>query len=164
MKKLLSVLFAFLVLSQPVFSEENEKAHSHEEGKAHDESKEEEGSVSNVGEDKGVTEASRAKGFKLTPEAVKHLGIKAIETKQGARSFTLPKSALVSAKRERYVYTLNSGFYKSVEVNVLDSNSTQVTIASEHDPVSGQVVVEGVHFLRNIEDDIFSGDEGGHHH
>ncbi|MBU6375019.1 MAG: hypothetical protein KGQ59_03415 [Bdellovibrionales bacterium] len=166
MMRLLLVFFMLSFLSSPVFSEEGheEKGHSHEEGDSHGEENEEEGSASNVGEDKGVIEASRSKGFKLTPESVKHLGIKTIDSKKEGQSFTLPKSALVSVKRERFVYTFNNGFYKAVEVVVAKASSTQITVTSEHDPISGQVVTEGVHFLRNIEVDIFSGDEGGHHH
>lgn len=149
MMKLLSILFMLSILSYPAIAEEGH---------------EEEDSVSNVGEDKGVTEASIQKGFKLTPESVKHLGIKTIEPKKEGQSFMLPKSALVSVKREHFVYTLSGGFYKAIEVKVAKTSSTQITVTPEHDPILGQVAIEGVHFLRNIEIDIFSGDEGGHHH
>lgn len=144
MMNLLSILLLLTISIFPAFSEE-------------------EGSVSNVGEDKGVTEASVKKGFKLTSESVKHLGIKSVEPKQEGKSITLPKSALVSVRRERFVYTLNDGFYKAIEVTVAKTSSTQITVTPEHDSILGQVVIEGVHFLRNIEVDIFSGDEGEHH-
>lgn len=159
MMKLLSVLFMLSIsTSYWAFSEE----HARDEGGSKKKEKEEEGAISNVGEDKGVTEASRENGFKLTPESVRHLGLKAIEPKKDGKSVLLPRSALVSVKREQFVYTLNNGFYKSIEVVVAKTSPTQITVTPEHDPILGQVVTEGVHFLRNIEVDIFSGSEADH--
>lgn len=117
--------------------------------------------VSNVGENKGVLEASHEKGFRLSQEAVKHLGIKTIEVEKKNRSLVLPRSALASVKREFFVYTLNGEFFKSIEVTATPTNPT--TITPVHGAIQGRVAVEGVHFLRNIEVDVFS-NEGGDHH
>lgn len=164
MKKVFMFLFALIFLTLPAFSESEHDEKEHQEGETQGDEHEEEGSVSNVGADKGVLEALKAKGFKLTKEAVSHLGIKSVAPNKEGDSFLLPKSALVSVKRERFIYTLNDGFYKPVEISVVRSNVSQILVKPEHGKITGQVVTEGVHFLRNIEVDVFSGDEGGHHH
>lgn len=166
MKRVFMLLFGLAFLAHPALSESghDEKEHSHQEGETQADEHEEEGSVSNVGPDKGVLEASKAKGFKLTKEAVAHLGIKAVAPKKEGDYFLLPKSALVSVMRERFIYTLNDGFYKPVEIIVVRSSGSQILVKPEHGEITGQVATEGVHFLRNIEVDVFSGDEGGHHH
>ncbi len=167
MKLIFTLIMGFLVFNQPAFSgdDHDEKAHSHEESEEnHGDEKEEEAAVSNVGEDKGVLEASKAKGFKLTVEANKHLGIKTAPLQKEGNTFLVPKSAIAAVKRERFIYTFNGGFYKPVEVSIVRSSGANAFVKSEHDEITGLIAVQGVHFLRNIEVDVFSGEEGGHHH
>ena len=163
MNWLLKIILGFLLVVQPVFSDEHheEKSYSHAEKDDHEDN--EESSVSNVGPDKGVVEASKAKGFKLTQQAIEHLGIQVQALKKEGGSITVPKESLVSVKRDKFFYVLKDGFYRPVKVSVVRSSANQMVVQAEEN-IDGQIVILGVHFLRNIEIDIFSGEEGGHHH
>ena len=159
----------------------NEHAHKHTEPAAQhkDEKHEEEGEdhgkdehehdthakeevvATNVGKGKGVLEASEAKGLKLTPEAIKTLGIETNIIASAASGLAVPRQALVESKKERFIFTLLDGFYKPLEVSLIQKNKETVQVkVSEKVPVHLTVVVKGANFLRNIQVYVFSGVEG----
>lgn len=139
----------------------------HAEGEEHDdqgkEGHEEGEASSSVGPGNAVTAADREKGFQLSDEAVKTLGIK---TQDAPGEFILPKSAIVTFKDETGVYRLRDGWYKLIEGVARPQGLLVRFIPHRKGDLrpGDQIVVEGAPLLRVAELDAFSTGEAGHGH
>lgn len=132
--------------------EHGQKAAGHEEEDA-----------SNVGPDKGITEANEDKGVKLSPEALKNFEIKT-QTLSGAGPWTVPASARLLALEESNLYRLRDGYFKRIDFVLIKSNASQMTVRSEELQPGDEVVTGGIGFLRIAELTAFGGAPEGHSH
>lgn len=144
----------------------HEDEHAHEEGHSDDHGDEhgdehghEEESGSSVGPDKGITEKAEA-GFKLSPEAVKTMGIQTQEFSGG--SLLVPVETIVSIKTEKTVFRLRGGWYKRVKIEVASKSAHGIVIKSTSFRDGDQIVLLGAGFLRIAE--IFAEEGASHSH
>ncbi len=117
------------------------EVHHHDEEEAHGEEE-----FSSVGPEKAVLEASREKGFRLSPEAIRILGIEWKEL-----SGSPPDSALVFYQDKVGVYRLREGMF-------------QLIPSSEKLQKGDAVATRGVSFLRVTEMELFGERVEGHGH
>jgi hypothetical protein len=140
-------------------SHENKDGHEdHEEGHAeHDEEN------SQVGPNKGITEASAESGIKLSPEAEKNFGIEKIEV-SNPNSLSIVKKALVTSGLETNVYRYRNGFYKRVDFIILSRNENNLVIKSKDLSKGDSIVTKGLGFILIAEIAAFGGAPEGHSH
>lgn len=131
---MLTIGFILFALSSSAFSSEDH--HDHENGKA-------------IGKNKAVMDVDEDKGFKLSREAIRTLGIKT-ETLRGN---VLPKSAYVVEEDRTGFYILRAGYFKYLDINQLKNLKPD-----------DQVAIEGVGILKITE--VYLGDDSeyGHGH
>ncbi|AZZ37301.1 hypothetical protein CIK05_11045 [Bdellovibrio sp. qaytius] len=180
MMKLLTSLVLFVILSSGIQSIANEAAHKHDESKEHAENKKhddhheseknehgdhkEEAEVNaQVGADKGILEADKEKGFKLSPEAEKNFQINKIKIVTST-SIELPLTAIATSTVEVNVYRFREGFYKRIDFIQLSKNQNKIFIKSPELKVGDEVAVSGLGYLRVTEIAAFDGAPEGHSH
>jgi len=145
--------------------DEKEEAHGdehgeHKEGEEHGEESEEN---AQVGKDKGILEANKEKGFKLSPEAEKNFSVIKVKV-VSAISIEIPKSAVVTSAMEVNLYRLRDGFYKRIDFKIKSTNSTSMTISSDELTANDEIATTGLGFLRISELAAFDGAPAGHSH
>jgi hypothetical protein len=150
MKKFIFWSCLLFFQSQPnlVFAEEEHEAHEQNEeheGDAHKENKKEEDIV-------------------LTEEAIKNFGIKTMKFVQTKKEMELPLSALVTSKDKTQIFFKHEGKFEMKEVNVSKRNGKTFFIDNISIPVSAEIVISGVNFLKVVE--LSHGEDGsqGHSH
>ncbi|GIL17063.1 MAG: hypothetical protein BroJett040_08140 [Oligoflexia bacterium] len=148
MKYILTLCLLFFS-SLPIAAEE----HEHEGHGDHDEA------GANIGPDKGILEKSK-EGIKLSKEAVETMAIKAMDI--GSQSVSIPVSALVKIKDEKYVYRLRNGWFKRVEIQVVQKNGNTLTVIISDFVAGDKIVTDGLGFLRTS--DVFSEEGATHSH
>lgn len=71
------------------------------------------------GDQKALTDVDAEKGFKLSPESIKIMGI---ETKDiDANNPQIPKSSFVSIKDKKGIYIVRNSYFKFVELTSLNN-------------------------------------------
>jgi len=138
--------------------EEGEK-HADEDGDNHGE---EEGNPQ-VGADKGILEANKEKGFKLSPEAEKNFSINKMKVAK-AHNIEIPKSAQVTSGLEINLYRVRDGYYRRIDFTVVSSNSTTMIVNSKELSPNDEIALTGLGFLRISEVSAFDGAPAGHSH
>lgn len=103
--------------------------------------------IAQVGPGQAVELFDPNKGLKLSPKAVKMLGLKAIDIPMGPQIRVSRKSAIY-IKEDVAVYILREGFFKFVPVKVLTQTSNEVFFDSIAFKSGDQIVIEGVPLLR----------------
>lgn len=163
MKYFLVLVLFFISLSG--YSEENIKSESKE--KNHEEHDEEHGAErdkehdeetsSSVGPNKGITEKG-PNGFKLSDEAIKTFRLQTVGV--NSTNMTISNQSIVRIKNGKFVFRLKDGWYKRVEIKIIQTNQGLVTIKSAELADGDKIVNAGVGFLRIAE--VFS-EEGAEH-
>lgn len=149
--------------SEHADSEESEKGHADGEKHTDHEGEGEEEAYPQIGPGKGILEASKDKGIRLSPEAEKNFEISrtAVPT-QG--NFEIPKSAIVTAATEVNLFRYRDGFYKRVDFKFVSKTSNRAVVVSEELKNGDEVVITGLGFLRIAEIAAFGGAPEGHSH
>ncbi len=101
-----------------------------------------------IGPNKGVTQVTPDKSFKLSPEAMKSFGIKSISVAGGA--IPLPKEAIVHTLKNSQIFRIRDGFLKAVSFKTQSKSDRIWTILSGELQPKDEVVTGGVGFLRII--------------
>lgn len=136
--------------------EKGEEGHGEEKGEGGHGDHEESG---RTGPDKAIQEAG-PHGFKLSPEAVKTIGVKLIGV--SGPTVTLPRIYLASSKDKIGVYRFRNGFFKFIPVTIRSSNTSDYVVASPELAPGDQVVTEGVGIVAIS--DVFSTDTAEYGH
>ncbi len=131
-----------------------------EEHGGHDESEE---ANPQVGPTKGILEASKDNGIKLSPEAEKNFEITKLGV-LGNGNFQIPKSAIVTAATEVNLFRFRNGFYKRIDFILVSKTSDKATVNSKDLKPGDEVVITGLGFLRIAEIAAFGGAPEGHSH
>lgn len=116
-----------------------------------------------VGPDKGIVEADKEKGFKLSPEAEVNFAVKKIKV-QSADGVEIPQKALVTSTVEVNVYRYRDGFYKRIDFDTVSKNTTTLRIKSKDIKQGDEIATTGLGFLRVTEIAAFDGAPEGHSH
>lgn len=146
--------------------EEKHDSEGHEDHKSHE--KHEEGHAeheeenSQVGPNKGITEATEENGIKLSPEAEKNFEIEKIAVKDGKVS--IHTDSIVTAGVEVNVFRYRNGFYKRIDFKKIAQSNHQITLTSKDLATGDFVVTQGLGFLRIAEIAAFGGAPEGHSH
>ncbi len=143
---------------------ENEDKHDdHAENEEHGDDHAESEENLQVGPEKGILEANKEKGFRLSAEAEKNFSVKKIKVSK-AHGIEIPKSAQVTSGMEINLYRLRDGFYKRIDFTVVSSNSTTMTVSSKDLSINDEIALTGLGFLRISEISAFDGAPAGHSH
>lgn len=126
------LVFLWVILSASI-SLSHEDSHSEANGR--------------FGNDKAITNVESHKGFKLSPEAEKSLGIKV----QAIDKNNIPPSVIVLIKDRVGVYVQRQGFYQFIDLK------TETIFQAED-----KLVVEGLGFITIT--DVYSKDESEYGH
>ena len=131
------------------------------EGENHHEHGDHEGGKS-IGKGKAIEQVDEEKGFMLSKEAIKTLGIRL--EKVESSQFHIGKSTLVASKDTKGVYRFRAGFFKLVPVEIIKEDEDGYRVKTKEIDFGDQIVIGGVGLLRVS--DIYSTDkaEYGHSH
>lgn len=186
-KPVLTVLLASTLVMGPVWAksghddhDRKEKTEKHDHGKEkvdehedHKESEEKEHddhggheaeeAAPGVGPDKGILEASEAKGIRLGPEAIKNFEIKT-QKLSGNSPWALPESARFRSGEETNLYRVREGFFKRVDFTQIKRDEKTFTVTSKDLKAGDEIVVGGIGYLRIAEITAFGGNAEGHSH
>ncbi len=182
---IIAVLFQTLMLNDTLAKNETskssksheehqdvEKNHEHEEddhGKEHDgenhhdEGEHSEESNPKVGADKGILEASKEKGFKISPEAYKNFEIKTIKL-ENTGPWILPLKARMLSQEEVNLYRLREGFIKRIDFSLVSKAGSNMNILSKELKSGDEVIIHGIGFVRIAELAAYGGAPEGHSH
>lgn len=152
---------------------EHKHVHDHEEREKHNEHNEhdehgdehdhhhDEGSKA-IGAGKAISAVDPSRGFSLSPEASKAIGVRLVPVKE--KEFEIPRKALVVWRSNRGVYLYREGFYKLFNAEVLKQVPEGYLVKVNDANLGDEVAIEGVSLLRVS--DIYSTDtsEYGHSH
>ena len=140
--------------------DEHAKGHDDEHGEGeHDEGDEN----SQIGADKGILEADKDKGFKLSPEAEVNFKVNKVKV-LSTESIELPRKALVASTIEVNVYRYRAGFYKRIDFETISKSATTIKIKSKDIKQGDEIATTGLGFLRVTEIAAFDGAPEGHSH
>lgn len=105
---------------------------------------------------------NKEKGFQLSPQAFKTLGLELQNIDKS--KISISKSALVTFKNENGVYVLRDGFFKMLKVSLVLENEDSFEVELFGFKPKDKLVTKGVKLLRVT--DIYSTDksEYGHSH
>lgn len=139
-------------------------AEKHEEGGDHHDEEEagHEEANNQVGPKKGITEAHKEKGFKLSAEAEKNFELEKV--KVSSSQLEIPAAAVVTAGIEVNLYRQRDGFYSRIDFTELRKSGANILIKSADLKAGDQVVIKGMGFLRMTEIAAFDGAPAGHSH
>lgn len=136
--------------------------HKDEHGEEHANEKGHEEANNQVGPKKGILEAHKEKGFKLSPEAEKNFEIEKV--KVNMTQLEIPNHAIVKAGEEVNLFRLREGFYSRIDFTEVKKNATTLIVTSKDLKPGDEVVVKGLGFLRMTEIAAFDGAPAGHSH
>lgn len=108
--------------------------------------------------EKAILEVSQADGIRISDKAIKTLEIVTNSLSPGSESFSIPPSAIIHSLDKVGVYRLRNGWFKFIEVKMLERSSKRTTVYSSELHSSDQVVIQGVALLRVTEMDAFGGE------
>lgn len=179
-----TILLSLIFNLNSAFASENhdKKEDSHSSEKSHEEGKEEHGDHKEhaegekhaghdeegeenpqVGADKGIVEANKEKGFKLSPEAEKNFSVKKLKVMK-PQNIEIPKEALVTSGVEINLYRLRDGFYKRIDFTTVTTKLNSLIINSKDLSQNDEIALSGLGFLRISEISAFEGAPEGHSH
>jgi hypothetical protein len=113
-----------------------------------------------VGKGKAITAVDKVKGFKLSKEAIKTLGLK-LQTVDGS-TFSVSKKTLVTSKNKKGVYRFRGGFFKLLEAKILREEKSGYKVEVSGVDFGDQIVVNGTGLLRVT--DVYSTDKSSYGH
>jgi hypothetical protein len=154
MKKFVLMILLFLLAATfEVYGERGE----HEDHDEHDH-----GSVKAIGKGKAIEVVDEQRGFKLSEEAIKTLGIRLKNVNGGV--FYIGKKTLVTSRMIKGIYRFREGFFKLLKAEILKERKGGYLVKVEGMNAGDQIVVSGVGVLRVA--DVYSTDkaEYGHSH
>lgn len=167
MKRFIKYFFIFSLINGYLALHAEDKDHSTKEAKeehpGHGEESDEEEGGGNVGPEKGIIEASPAKGFKLSPEALKNFEIKTLKL-TGDGPWPVLTSAIVHSGEETNLMRLRSGFFKSIDFQVIRKTPSGPVVDSDDMREGDEIVISGLGFLKISELAAFGGVAHGHSH
>lgn len=164
MRNFIKYFFIFALVNGFAVLHAEDKDHSAKESKEeHSGHGEEEEGGGNVGPEKGIIEASPAKGFKLSPEALKNFEIKTVKL-AGDGPWPVLTSAIVHSGEETNLMRLRSGFFKSIDFQVIRQTPSGPVVESDDMREGDEIVVSGLGFLKISELAAFGGVAHGHSH
>lgn len=135
----------------------------HDEHGDHDEVGEHEEENAQVGPEKGIIEANKEKGFKLSAEAEKNFEIKKIKLTSNSL-IELPSAAVARSAMEVNLYRIREGFYKRIDFKYVKRSSDKIVVNSIDLKAGDEVAISGLGFLRISEIAAFDGAPEGHSH
>lgn len=146
----------------------DDHAEKEDEEKGHDDhgdhgGHEAEEAAPGVGPDKGILEASEAKGIRLGPEAIKNFEIKTQKI-SGNGPWVLPESARFRSGEETNLYRVREGFFKRVDFTQIKRDEKNFTVTSKDLKAGDEIVIAGIGYLRIAETTAFGGNAEGHSH
>lgn len=143
--------------------ENEEKPHSDEHGgDEHGEEEGEEGG-SRFGPGKAIMAANRKDGIKLSETAIKTLGL-SYQPISGEGKFSVPAKSAVYSKDELGVYRYRDGWFKFIDVELINKTDAVVMIKTSELKSGDQIVKDGVALLRAAELEAWGGSGDGHGH
>lgn len=115
-----------------------------------------------IGKGKAIVEIDEKKGFRLSKEAIRTIGLK-LKTVDSS-SFNISKKALVTSKNKKGVYRFRAGFFKFLPAKIIKKLANGYTVKVNGVDFGDQIVINGVGILRVT--DVYSTDksEYGHSH
>ena len=115
-----------------------------------------------IGKGKAIEEVDERKGFKMSKEAKKTIGVKLRKLSEGP--VVIPKEALVVSLNKRGIYRYRNGFFKMLPVKIKGEDKNTFIVTVEGLKNGDEIAVDGVGLLRVT--DIYSTDtsEYGHGH
>lgn len=140
--------------------DEHAKGHSDEDGEDEHGHGDEN---AQIGADKGILQADKDKGFKLSPEAEANFKVEKIKV-QSSDGIEIPRKALVTSTIEINVYRYRDGFYKRIDFDTISKNTTSLKIKSKDIKQGDEIATTGLGFLRVTEIAAFDGAPEGHAH
>lgn len=148
-------------------AKEEKEMHDDSEEQGHDDHKGEDEAESEanaqVGPEKGILEADKEKGFKLSPEAEANFQVKKIKVSSSA-TVELPTSAISTSTTEVNVYRFRAGFYKRIDFIQISKGQGRIIIKSQDIRQGDEIAISGLGFLRVSEIAAFDGAPEGHSH
>ena len=159
MKKL--VIVAILIMSGFVFPQDHHD-HSKNEEEHGDHGDDEHRSSKKVGKGKAIEQIDEEKGFKLSKEAIKTMGLNFKILSKGQSEFEIKKATLVTSREFKGVYRYRLGFFKLLEVQILKGTRSGYKVKVKEIKHDDQVVVSSVGLLRVA--DLYSTDESEYEH
>lgn len=105
-----------------------------------------------------ILEASAEKGLRLSEKAQQTIGLAMAKTTPSDRQ-SLPLSALVYYQDHVGLYRFRAGWFKLLEVQLLEKGSSQASVRTKDLAPGDQIVVGGVPLLRVAEMEAFGGGE-----
>lgn len=121
----------------------------------------EEEKKSQVGADKGITEANEKDGIKLSKEAEEKFEIQRIKVLSILTE--IPLTAIVTAGIEKNIYRYRNGFYRRIDFETKKRKADKVLIHSNDLKINDEIVIVGISFIRLAELAAFDGSEGHSH-
>lgn len=137
-------------------------AHGEKAGEEHHEDEGHEEENSQIGSNKGILEAHKEKGFRLSPEAEKNFELEKV--KVSSDQLEIPSQAVVTAGVEVNLYRLREGFYSRIDFTEVRKSANNLVIKSKDLKPGDEIVVKGLGFLRMTEIAAFDGAPAGHSH
>jgi len=137
--------------------------HGHEEhGEEEHHGHEEHGGKKAIGKGKSIIEVHDKKGLKLSKEAIKTIELKL--KRISGEIFQISKETLVTSKNLKGIYRYRNGFFKFLNVQIINNTNYGYVVKVEGWKYGDQVVISGVGLLRVS--DVYSTDksEYGHAH
>ncbi len=101
-----------------------------------------------IGPDKGVTEVTKDKSFKLSPEAHKNFELKTLAV--STSTVAVPKEAIVHTLKQAQIFRVRDGFLKPIPFRLQNKTDRIWTIQSNELRVGDEIITTGVGFLRMI--------------
>lgn len=116
-----------------------------------------------IGADQGITEFKKDLGFKLSSEAFKRLGIQSVKPTNSAAGVTVPASALVRTLKKSYVFRIQNGFIKGIDIDLIQAKKAQLIFKSTELTPNDEIITQGVGFLRILDLGLGSAGEEDEH-
>jgi hypothetical protein len=161
-KRLLALTTCILLSTTFSFAEEHEHGHEGEHGHEQEEPHGHSEVSAAVGKEKGILEADEAKGFKLSPEALKNFSIQTIPATTAPTKVS--RSSIFFGLEEKNLYRVRDGYFKRIDFKTLSKSKTEYTVTSVDLKEGDRIAVTGLGFLRVSELAAFGGVAEGHSH
>jgi len=141
--------------------EENGDGHGHEDGEKHEGDEHAEEENSGVGPDKGII-AKGPEGFQLSPEATKLFAFKTAKVE--SKTMSIPRSALIQVKDEKFIYRIKDGWIKRLGIKVLKKDKSTIVVELKEFSPLDSIIISGTGFIRTTEIVVEEGVSEGHSH
>lgn len=116
-----------------------------------------------IGPHKGVLEADEDQGFVLRESVEVNFAIKKQQLPSGT-SWVIPRTALVYSGLETQIFRQRGAYWKAIDVVLVKKGERLVELRSENLGKGDRIAIEGVGFLKVIEQSVFGPETSGHDH